>query len=70
MENLKKSHLLAPINQKCEGVETYNEDLSGNGFLDNFGGGHIINEVVYVSCTLPKRVQMKLDYPNVPSMSS
>ena len=42
--------LLEKVLGKCEGVETYNEDLSGNGFLNNFGGGHIINKVVSVSC--------------------
>ena len=31
---------------KCTGIETYNEDLSSNGFLEEFGPGHVIVKVI------------------------
>ena len=40
--------IIAPEETQCVGEETYNEDLSGNGFLEAFGPGHKINKVISV----------------------
>jgi hypothetical protein len=37
--------ILAPVSTRCEGVETYDEDLSDNGFLARLGKGLSIVKV-------------------------